>query len=67
VAFSDLPSGSLDQPNTGKEFHFSGTTIFTLREGKIVEETGEEAALAALQQLGLVAPPNPTSGASQSL
>ncbi len=34
--------------------HFSGITIFTLRDGKIVDETGEEGAVTALQQLGLV-------------
>jgi hypothetical protein len=45
--------GGLETPNTGKEIHFSGTTIFTLKDGKIVEETGEEGALTALQQLGL--------------
>ncbi|PMB65263.1 hypothetical protein BM221_008619 [Beauveria bassiana] len=58
VAFSDLAVGSLDRPNTGKEIHFSGTTIFTLKDGKIVDETGEEGALTALQQLGLVTGPN---------
>lgn len=62
VAFGDLPAGQLEQANTGKEILFSGTTIFTLRDGKIVEETGEEGALTALQQLGIVAPPNPSSG-----
>ncbi|PYI20354.1 SnoaL-domain-containing protein [Aspergillus violaceofuscus CBS 115571] len=58
-AFDDLAVGTLDQPNTGKQVHFSGTTIFTLKNGRIVEEIGEEQALTALQQLGLVAPPNP--------
>ncbi|KUJ07697.1 NTF2-like protein [Mollisia scopiformis] len=67
VAFSDLPAGALDQANIGREIHFSGTTIFTLRDGKIVEETGEEGALTALQQLGLVPPPNPSSGASRAV
>ncbi|KAF9638081.1 hypothetical protein BFW01_g8978 [Lasiodiplodia theobromae] len=58
VAFSDLPVGALDKANTGKRMYFSGITIFTLRDGKIVDETGEEGALTALQGLGLVAPPN---------
>ncbi|KAM0668941.1 hypothetical protein ACQRIU_002503 [Beauveria bassiana] len=58
AAFSDLAVGSLDRPNTGKKIHFSGTTIFTLKDGKIVDETGEEGALTALQQLGLVTGPN---------
>lgn len=51
--------GSLDQPDTGKKMRFSGITIFTLKDGKIVDETGEEGALTALQQLGLVQGPNP--------
>ncbi|KAE8412667.1 hypothetical protein BDV36DRAFT_287665 [Aspergillus pseudocaelatus] len=59
VAFDDLAVGQLDKPNTGKEIYFSGTTIFTLKNGKIVDEIGEEQALTALQQLGLVSQPNP--------
>ena len=58
-AFSDLAVGELASPNTGKKMYFSGTTIFTLEGGKIVDETGEEGALTALQQLGLVKGPNP--------
>ncbi|KAI5463911.1 hypothetical protein BGZ63DRAFT_382539 [Mariannaea sp. PMI_226] len=53
-AFFDLPVGSLPFPNSGKEMRFPGTTIFKLRNGKIVEEVGEESALVALQQLGLL-------------
>jgi hypothetical protein len=33
---------------------FTGTTVFKIVDGKIVEEIGEEGALTALQQLGLV-------------
>ncbi|KAF5536683.1 hypothetical protein FNAPI_11675 [Fusarium napiforme] len=51
--------GALEKGNTGKRMYFSGTTIFTLKDGLIVDETGEEAALTALQQLGLVQQPNP--------
>jgi len=39
---------------------FSGMTVFTLREGKIVREIGEEGGLTALQQLGLL--PGPKGG-----
>ncbi|KAH8820700.1 hypothetical protein F5884DRAFT_660778 [Xylogone sp. PMI_703] len=53
-AFFDFPIGSLPQPNSGREMRFSGTTIYTLKDGKIVEELGEEAGLLALQQLGLL-------------
>lgn len=59
MAFDDLAVGALDNPNTKKVMRFSGTTIFTLRDGKIVDETGEEGALTALQNLGLVQAPNP--------
>lgn len=51
-ALFDLPVGSLPTPNTGKEIRFSGTTVFKLRDNKIVEEIGEESALVALHQLG---------------
>lgn len=53
-AFYELPVGSLPEPNTGKEMRFSGTTIYRLQNGKIIEETGEESGLVALQQLGLI-------------
>ncbi|GAW21125.1 hypothetical protein ANO14919_106420 [Xylariales sp. No.14919] len=58
VAFADLAVGALDEPNTGKTMRFSGTTMFTPKDGEIVDETGEEGALTALQQLGLVKGPN---------
>ena len=53
-AFSDLPIGSLDEANTGKTIRFTGTTWFRLRDGKIVEELGQEGALDAVRQLGLI-------------
>ncbi|TVY75129.1 hypothetical protein Focb16_v004578 [Fusarium oxysporum f. sp. cubense] len=59
VAFHDLAVGALEKANTGKKMYFSGTTIFTLKDGLIMDETGEEGALTALQQLGLVQQPNP--------
>lgn len=59
VAFDDLAVGALERPNTGKKIYFSGISIFTLKDGLIVDETGEEGALTALQQLGLVQQPNP--------
>ncbi|RLL97197.1 hypothetical protein CFD26_103705 [Aspergillus turcosus] len=65
AAFDDLAVGKLDQPNTGKEVYFSGTTIFTLKDGLIVDEIGEEQALTALQQLALVPPPNPGKEVSE--
>ena len=52
--FSDLPAGVLPE-NSGKEIHFTGMTVFKLKDGKIVEEIGEEDALKAALQLGVVA------------
>lgn len=52
-AFSDLPVGSLPAAS-GKKIRFTGTTVFRLKDGKIAEEIGEEGALTALSQLGLV-------------
>jgi predicted ester cyclase len=56
--FDALVVGTLDRANTGKEMYFSGTTIFTLENGRIVKEIGEEGALAALQQLRILPGPN---------
>lgn len=53
-AFKDLPVGELSEANTGKTMRFSGTTVFKIENGKIKEELGQEQALTALQNLGLV-------------
>jgi predicted ester cyclase len=58
-AFDDLVVGKLDKANTGKKIHFTGMSIFTLKNGKIVREIAEEGGLTVLQQLGLVPQPNP--------
>jgi hypothetical protein len=52
-ACSDLPGGSLP-PATGKKIPFAGTTVYRVVNGKSAEELGQEHALTALQQLGLV-------------
>lgn len=52
-AFSALPVGSLPAAS-GRKMLFTGTTVFRIENGKIAEEIGEEGALTALQQLGLV-------------
>ena len=57
VPFDDTSVGSLSEPNTGKKICFSGMTIFTLEDGKIVKEIGEEGGVTVLQQLGLMDPP----------
>jgi predicted ester cyclase len=55
--FDDFSIGAPTEPNTGKDMRFSGMTVFTIKEGKIVKEIGEEGGLTALQQLGLIEPP----------
>lgn len=59
IAFDDMAVGKLASPNSGKKIYFSGMTIFTLKNGKIVKEIAEEGGLTVLQQLGLVPQPNP--------
>jgi hypothetical protein len=52
---SDLPIGAWKEANTGRKSRFSGTTWFRLKDGKFVEELGQEGAPdVVLQQLGLV-------------
>lgn len=63
-AFKDLPIGALPG-GSGRKMKFTGTTVFRIVDGKIVEEIGEEGALTALQQLGLVPSGNwPTRSAA---
>jgi predicted ester cyclase len=52
-AFDDIALGALPA-NSGRRMRFTGTTVFKLKDGKIVEEIGEEGALTALQDLGIV-------------
>ena len=52
-AFSDLPIGALPEAS-GRSMRFTGTKVFRIENGKIVEEIGEEGAMTALQQLGLL-------------
>lgn len=52
-AFSDLPAGSLPE-SSGKALHFTGMTIFRIVDGRIIEEIGEEDALRAALQLGVI-------------
>ena len=51
--FSDLPAGKLPA-NSGRKIHFTGMSIFKIIDGKIVSELGEEDALKAALQLGII-------------
>jgi steroid delta-isomerase-like uncharacterized protein len=51
--FGALPLGSLPAAS-GKTMRFTGTTVFRIVDGKVEEEIGEEGALTALQDLGIL-------------
>ena len=55
-AFSDFRMGSIPA-STGRKMRFSGTTIFRLDHGRIAEEIGQQDALTAMLQLGLIRTP----------
>jgi predicted ester cyclase len=52
-ALTSLPVGRIGA-GSGKKIRFTGTTVFRITNGKIAEEVGEEGALTALQQLGVI-------------
>jgi predicted ester cyclase len=52
-AFSDFLAGSLP-PASGREMHFTGTTVLRVENGKIAEEIGLDDGVTALMQLGIL-------------
>lgn len=52
-AFKDFLLGGLPA-NTGRKMHFTGTTVLTVKDGKIIEEIGLDDGVTALTQLGLL-------------
>jgi predicted ester cyclase len=55
AAFSDFLAGSLPAA-TGRTMRFTGTTVLTLSDGKIISEVGLDDGITALTQLGLIRP-----------
>lgn len=53
-AFTKSPYGGVLPENSGTKIFFSGTTVFKLKNGKIISEIGEEGAIDALLQMKLV-------------
>lgn len=49
----ELPIGSLPE-GSGKTATYTGTTVFTLEDGKITDEHGQADYLGVMQQLGLI-------------
>jgi predicted ester cyclase len=52
-AFNDFLIGGLPA-NTGRNMHFTGTTVLKVINGKIIEEIGLDDGVTALTQLGLL-------------
>jgi predicted ester cyclase len=52
-AFSDFRMGSIPAAS-GRKMKFAGTTVLRLEQGRIAEELGQEDALSAMLQLGLI-------------
>ena len=51
----ELPIGSLPEAS-GETARYTGTTVFTVRDGMITEEHGQADYLGVMRQLGLVEP-----------
>ena len=56
AAFCDNPFGITIPAQSGRKMRYAGTTIFVVENGKIHSEIGQEEALEAALQLGLVMP-----------
>ena len=52
-AFSDFRIGAIPAAS-GRKMKFAGTTVLRLENGRIAEELGQEDALSAMLQLGLI-------------
>jgi predicted ester cyclase len=55
-AFYDLRMGALPKAS-GRKMRFTGMSVFRFEGGKIVEETGLDDGVTALQQLGFIRTP----------
>ena len=57
-AFGDFRLGSIPAAS-GRKMNFTGTSVLRLQDGRIAEELGQEDALSAMLQLGLIRTPDP--------
>ena len=58
AAFSDFRMGSIPAAS-GRKMQFAGTSVLRLEQGRIAEELGQEDALSAMLQVGLIRNPEP--------
>jgi predicted ester cyclase len=59
-AFCDLRIGSIPAAS-GRKMKFAGTSVLRVEQGRIAEEVGQEDALTAMLQLGLIRAPEPAA------
>jgi SnoaL-like polyketide cyclase len=50
---------------SGRKMKFAGTSVLRVEQGRIAEELGQEDALTAMLQLGLIRAPEPDAGAAR--
>jgi predicted ester cyclase len=63
-AFSDFRLGSIPAAS-GRKLKFAGTSVLRLEQGRIAEELGQEDALTAMFQLGLIRIPEPDAATAK--
>lgn len=63
-AFSDFRLGSLPAAS-GRKMTFAGTTVLRVQDGRIAEELGQEDAITAMLQLGLIRLPEQDGAAAR--
>ena len=63
-AFSDFRLGSLPAAS-GRKMTFAGTTVLRVQDGRIAEELGQEDAITAMLQLGLIRLPEHAGAAAR--
>jgi predicted ester cyclase len=65
AAFNDIRGGALPAAS-GRMMRFSGTSVFRVENGLILEEVGHEDGLTAMQHLGLIRTPVPDAKPQRS-
>jgi predicted ester cyclase len=63
-AFCDFRIGSIPAAS-GRKMKFAGTSVLRVEQGRIAEELGQEDALTAMLQLGLIRAPEPVAATTR--
>ena len=63
-AFCDFRMGSIPAAS-GRKMTFAGTSVLRVAHGRIAEELGQEDALTAMLQLGLIRAPEPEAATTR--